>query len=454
MDEGSIPSGSTTKQFFPIKSPIKWGFFIFGPVLGNAQKGLNRIKTTPETTPETTPDDPMTINFNLKKKDDHSGTVVAVWHKDKRKLKYFTGLDFPWKDWDPKKRRLKGTTAENLRINKKLGALELKINELIDQYNQKGIWPDTKSFKKAIESEGIVATDFFHAFTQFEIANGRKNSDALIKKCRQSRSILERLQDHIGHKLTFDTFTIPFYDEILHFLNLQGYAKNTQGTHIKFLKTFLKWAELHGHHQNQAYKNYKSYSEEVAHVILHEDELMTLFKFPFDAGSTADEVRLRWCFRAFSGIRVSDLNQLTWANIQDDSIHLTTQKTNDRLVIPLNKYSREIIDHLRKRDAWFKDMTPDDENLAIKIVAEAAGLKRVVKMTRTIGGKRVTEEKPVHALISTHTAKRTFVTLSLAKGMPETTVMAIVGNKDFNSLKPYIKIAGTMTRKAMTSVWG
>ena len=48
---------------------------------------------------------------------------------------------------------------------------------------------------------------------------------------------------------------------------------------------------------------------------------------------------------------------------------------------------------------------------------------------------------PFYEQVTTHTARKTFVTLALERGIPVQDVMLISGHHDFRAMRPYIKIA-------------
>jgi len=57
--------------------------------------------------------------------------------------------------------------------------------------------------------------------------------------------------------------------------------------------------------------------------------------------------------------------------------------------------------------------------------------------------------KPKYEFITTHVARRTFITLSLEKGMRPEVVMEISGHKDWRVFKQYIKIVTKVKEKEM-----
>ena len=76
-----------------------------------------------------------------------------------------------------------------------------------------------------------------------------------------------------------------------------------------------------------------------------------------------------------------------------------------------------------------------------------------IKQTRFKGSERIETVEPKHKLITTHTARRTFVTLSLEKGMRPETVMSITGHKNYKNFKRYIKLTDKVKKIEMKRIW-
>ena len=73
--------------------------------------------------------------------------------------------------------------------------------------------------------------------------------------------------------------------------------------------------------------------------------------------------------------------------------------------------------------------------------------------TTFIGKERIEEVIPKYNRISTHTARRTFITISLDKGMRPEIVMSITGHKSYSSFKKYIKLSNYSRQEAMMKTW-
>ncbi|MGB2153774.1 MAG: hypothetical protein ACPHVX_07495 [Flavobacteriaceae bacterium] len=58
-----------------------------------------------------------------------------------------------------------------------------------------------------------------------------------------------------------------------------------------------------------------------------------------------------------------------------------------------------------------------------------------------------------HKLIGSHTARRTFITLSSQKGVPPALIMQSTGIKSFKTLSNYIKVDKDKLNEEMFKAW-
>lgn len=73
-------------------------------------------------------------------------------------------------------------------------------------------------------------------------------------------------------------------------------------------------------------------------------------------------------------------------------------------------------------------------------------------ITRYIGNRRIDKVLPKYELITSHTARKTFVTNSLVLGMKEMVVKNITGHKDDKSFRKYVEIAENFKKEEM-DIW-
>ena len=65
------------------------------------------------------------------------------------------------------------------------------------------------------------------------------------------------------------------------------------------------------------------------------------------------------------------------------------------------------------------------------------------------GGERIEDIVPKFEVLTSHVARKTFITNALEKGMKAEVVMEISGHKDYKIFKRYVKIANEHKKKEM-----
>ena len=123
-------------------------------------------------------------------------------------------------------------------------------------------------------------------------------------------------------------------------------------------------------------------------------------------------------------------------------MYITTQKTNDRLPINLNKYAKEILAKYEKRDF------PDNLALPVitsypKTLCNLAGIRTPVTVVCIKGGERVEHTAPQ---VSIHWYPRRPSYLYLLCSLkwhssPGGDEMKWTSHSDYKAMKPYIDIA-------------
>jgi integrase len=90
----------------------------------------------------------------------------------------------------------------------------------------------------------------------------------------------------------------------------------------------------------------------------------------------------------------------------------------------------------------------------LKELCELAGIDDTVKTVKYKGSERIETTYKKFEVIGTHTARRTFVSLSLQKGMKPENIMAITGHTTYRMMQKYLKIDYGHLREEMDKVWG
>jgi integrase len=80
-------------------------------------------------------------------------------------------------------------------------------------------------------------------------------------------------------------------------------------------------------------------------------------------------------------------------------------------------------------------------NQYLKKLGEIAELNVQTKVVRYYDGRRDEQYFPFHQVLTTHIARKSYITNSLILGIPERVVREVSGHKDEKSFRRYIKLA-------------
>lgn len=400
-----------------------------------------------------------TINFYLKKSNKEGEAPIMLTYQNKgEKFRYYTKLKVQTSSW--KGQRVKNNYTGFCEINSLLDDMEntLKSIEREGLFNKTEYSVDTIK-RKFFIAHGCVSqqNDFFKIYDQFMEEAKATKREGTIKAYGTTKNKLLSFSEAKKHPINFENINSIFYEAFIHYLIKDlKHLNNTVGKHIKTLKAFMNYAISQQYvTNNTAYTKFKVLREEADIIYLTEAELMKLLYLE-NLPARLIPVRDNFCFSCFTGLRFSDIDKLRKMHLKNNYIEIKTDKTKDFLKIPLNRYAIEILN--RYADHSIDRPLPTGvsnckTNLYLKEIGELAGVTEMVSMEKFSGSQKVVINKPKYELISSHTARRTFVTLALEKGMRAEVVMAMTGHKDYKTFKKYIKITDKVMETEMNRIW-
>ena len=77
------------------------------------------------------------------------------------------------------------------------------------------------------------------------------------------------------------------------------------------------------------------------------------------------------------------------------------------------------------------------------------GIDAPTHHTYYIGSERHDEIVPKYELITTHTARHTFIVTAISLGISPTIILSWTGHKNYEAMRPYIAIANETSTQAM-----
>ncbi|HZK96893.1 MAG TPA: site-specific integrase [Prolixibacteraceae bacterium] len=332
---------------------------------------------------------------------------------------------------------------------------------------------NSESFFKYCTLNNIPITDKI----LLEILNGRaysKNPSCDLNKCflefieegRSSKSpgtvqtytsaynYLTKYQKYANADLTFKDMNVVFYDKFKYYAQkIKKSQDNTFAANITIIKTFLKWAGKRKYHSETEWiEDFKAPWTENEVVFLTIEELEILCAKTFE-NRILDRTRDAFCLECFTSLRFSDIKQLTRDHIQNGYIEKMMQKVKTTVRIPIHPAAQRILEKYDHPVKIFKGLRNNHYNISIKKCCELAGINQpTLKITR-IGNETSDVVKPKCKLITSHTARRTFVTLCFANGMDAKTIKSMTGHTTDKSFDKYLKVADEMKKSKLNEVF-
>jgi len=407
----------------------------------------------------------MKINFELRKEKKNQNGLIPIQlivRNDGKRIRKSTGFSVLEHHWTGHrvKPNLKKETENNYQlINQELQEIEDKVSKLFLFLKINDIPFSTEKFTELFEkTEEITqnAFDFFQCFTEYIDKGKLIKTPNTIKGQTTVKNYLEFFCKENGILISFDKIDDDFFESLRDYsYEIKKMKQNYFAKVIKVLKSYLNWATEKGYNTNREFEKFRAVEHDIDIVYLTFEELMKLYEKDFESDRLS-HVRDFYCMGCFTGLRFSDLSKLHLANISEDHIVLSIQKTKTQNhAIKLNKYAKAI---LEKYKGTIYEPLPiissQKFNEYIKDCCELAEITQPFTTHWFVGNKKKSLTQPKCKFITSHTARKTFITNSLLLGMEPKAIKKIANIKKDTVLDKYMKVTEAFTDEQMDKAWG
>jgi integrase len=442
----------------------KQGMFIFVII-----KHFKRIITKTATKTATI----MKYTFKLKEPSSKKETLILFCCEFKAENKRFvfsTGENIHPNNWDAKNKYL---TSNGKNKAKNFETLKMQLNRYSDLFNETEslylkIGEDftskilrnvfDKKFKVTIKGKNI----FFDAYDVFmeEKKASLQWSAGTVKRYNNLKSILKDFETTKKHTLTFSRIDLNFYGKFASYcMEERKQINNTYLKNLGFFKTFMFWAVKNTYTYNNIFESFNhddngkciikpTLTKQIALTI---DDLNNLMQHEFKT-TKLEKVRDIFVFQCVTGMRFGEMATIKKSNVTDTYIILKEEKdeTKEPREIPLTSISRYI---LTKYDYQLPLITNQKQNEYIKDVFEEMKYSNVVQKITTKGKENIKVDMNFYDRISTHTARRTFITMMKRQGKSDKLIASMTGHTDMKTLNAYYQVDAPEKQEAMDEVF-
>ena len=354
-----------------------------------------------------------------------------------------------WNSSDHRAKEIKPLKTELQNLNTRLSNIETSVmNTARDHITKNGkvIWDELTEELKPILKPGTIKTAKKHTFLSAiqEYIDTTNKKPGTIGSYKTTKKELTEYQNTINKKdLYFEDIDLDFYESFMNYmLTVKKYAPNTIGKHIKQIKVFMNYGLDRGYTQNRSHlhRKFRKPEETADTIYLNDNDLLTLYNLDLSEDKKHDRVRDLFLIGCYTGLRFSDLSQLTPDKFIKDGTQLKvkTIKTGETVIIPLHWTVKEI---LKKYEGGTpRPISNQKMNVYLKELCNVKHFQENVILNKTEGGLSFEQKKQRFQLVTVHTARRSFATNMFLAEVPAISIMKITGHRTEKAFMKYIKI--------------
>lgn len=423
-----------------------------------------------------------TIKFSIKKSVKNP-SVIYLRFCNGRKFDFIksTSLLINPKFWNDEKGLVKQITEFDDKINFQKKLTNLK-SDIIDDFNTdfaKGIiinaeWLEkqiNKNLNRKIETDLNYFINYAEKYLEKLPSTKRYDGKMGVTKATLSKikTIIIKVtnyEKHFNKKLLLTDINLKFHENFIFYLNnVEKLNFNTIGKYIQFVKTIVYDAKNHNFNINSEIekKEFKPIKEKTTFVTLSENEIDLIFNHNFSDKPSLDNARNWLIIGVWTGARAGDLLNLTTKKINSEFIEYVSQKTNQKIVLPLHWQVKAI---LEKCNGLPHKISTQKYNDYIKLVCFDVGINELIEGAKSVDVNNKDKTKPKKPkifrkeksiykkweLVSTHIGRRSFATNHYGK-LPTPVLMSATGHTTEKMFLSYIGKSSIDNAEILRTYW-
>ena len=390
--------------------------------------------------------------------------VYLVATFDGQRLRLSAGERCLAAEWNGDKGRFRKAFSGFQDANDGLDAFQERVAKAYRDLRTTGVVVTSALLKTALAPKVAAAdlppapllTDLFGAY--IEVLRTRGFRFHTLKGYKTAHNTLIEYAETLPGRLTTADYDAGMHDGLLgHLRDVRGSAQNTVAGVVKQLKPFLAWArDDRGQPLAVDPTKLKVEWEDVEKVWLTAAELASLEKALLPANLV--QVRDAFLFCCYTGLRYSDLAALHEGNVKEWDggriLRLTQTKTRTGVSIYLTQPAGALLDkYAGTRTRLMPSTANQVMNRYLKRICRLAGVESLVEVVETIGGQILKRPVAKWELVSMHTARHTFATQSLLRGMPVEVLQKVLGHSKIQTTMIYAKVVEDLQHQTMRRIW-
>lgn len=372
------------------------------------------------------------IRDNYVRKNGESA-VYIVTHVHRKKLWLATGVTCRPQDFDKAKGRIKGSGKAVDDKNAFLAAAMQRFRRINLNYHisEKEITIDI--IKREFDNPSNTGCFIKYMQDQIEKRKGQL-SHATVK---QQMSALNKLRLFRSTIMFADLTESLIEDYKMYLKKTHKNSANTIEANIKDLKIYVNRACSESLMNKNIFENYRAKRVKTSYTYLDKKELTLLYNMYIE--NTFDkscQIALRhFLFQCFTGLRFSDVKNITHEMISNDKLYFVPVKTKnikrETVIVPLISPARRLVkdeNPVRVFGTVFTTFTEQASNRLLKKIMKIADISKHV---------------------TTHVGRHTFATLYYEQTSDVASLQKLLGHSRITETMIYAHVSEAMKEKQM-----
>ena len=364
------------------------------------------------------------------KEDGTAALYIQVFLNKKRK-RFPLNISVAPKNFDKKRQRVKASDSNsrdlNLLIEKQLGL----FTDIATEYRLRKLTLTMDLLYKDVTDPDPKIC--FLKFYEKTLKNQLQSKQIKDSTFRQQKSTLVKLKE-FKNEVFFSEINKDFLAALLKHLKVKkNNAPNTIATTMKNVKKYLHLANEQGIHTDLNFTQIKVKKEKGNREFLDENEIKLLYEY-YSSKFIQKEHKLvlkKFLFSCFTGLRISDVQNLKRNNFLGEHLVFTASKTGEFQRFKINKTAMSFVN---SEGAVFNDNFTDQTiNVYLKEIAEICEIK-----------KRITF----------HVSRHTFATQFLIKKGEIRVLQKILGHSKIETTMIYVHVVEEHINEQMDNLDG
>ncbi|AZB31799.1 MULTISPECIES: tyrosine-type recombinase/integrase [Chryseobacterium group] len=398
----------------------------------------------------------MNYTFKLKQPNGTKETLIyfrSFFNNESKNFIYSTGEKIKPTEWDFEGRQpndLNGRTkrAEIHRsVKMQLDRYSSFFTEIVNRYKNINEELTVDILKQRFDEKFkkiTVKSDFFRIYQEFldEKENdytGNSISNSTLKRYKCNKNLLEDFESNSKVKISLGKFDNKLYNKFLKYcIEEKKHSANTLHRNVGLLKTFLLWALNKKYTYNNNFIAFKKPAKFTTdEIALNYEQVELIYNYNLSENKRLEKVRDLFVFGCTTGMRFGNYSTISRSDVDGNFIRVIDLKSKSKnLAIPLNSISKSI---LEKYDYNLPSITNQKMNEYIKEVFKKLEFTDEIKKTMKYGDELVDQKAEFWTRISSHTARRSFITIMKNKRVPDKVIMSYTGHTSLEVFNAYYR---------------